>query len=88
MFNGDVGIIVAIGLEEQEVVVLFVERQVHYNYADLSELAWAITITSHRGVNIRSSLFPCLCNPILCSVEIYFIQANANGGAGSSGMAN
>ena len=75
VFNGELGTIVAIDLEEQEVVVLFVERQVHYNYADLSELAWAITITSHRGVNTRSSLFPCLCNPIYCSVEIYFIRA-------------
>jgi len=88
VFNRDLGTIVAIDLEEQEVLVLFVERQVHYNYTDLSELAWAITTTSHRGVNTRSSLFPCLCNPVCCTVEIYFMQANANGGAGDSGMAN
>ncbi len=62
MFNGTLCTVAAIDLEEEEVVVLFVERQIHYNYANLSELAWAITITSHRDPVIVILLFmqPCL----------------------------
>src|SRR5260221_13480421 len=46
VFNGDVGAISSIDLEEQEVVVQFAERQVSYDYADLFELAlaWAVTV--------------------------------------------
>jgi len=62
VFNGTLCTVAAIDLEEEEVVVLFVERQIHYNYANLSELAWAITITSHRDPVIVILLFmqPCL----------------------------
>lgn len=51
VFNGDLGIITRIDLEEQEVAVCFAERQVTYDYADLSELAlaWAITIHKSQG---------------------------------------
>ncbi len=44
--NGDLGTIASIKREEQEVVMQFAERQVNYDYADLSELAlvWAITV--------------------------------------------
>ncbi len=51
MFNGDLGIITSIDVEEQEVTVQFVDRQVSYDYADLSEfsLAWAVTIHKSQG---------------------------------------
>ncbi len=46
VFNGDLGTIVGIDLEKQEVTVLFGERHVTYDRADLNEitLAWAVTI--------------------------------------------
>lgn len=41
VFNGDVGTVTSIDLEEQEVVVQFADvRAVSYDYADLSELSW------------------------------------------------
>jgi len=51
VFNGDVGTITSIDLEEQEVVVQFTERAVTYDYADLSELtlAWAVTVHKSQG---------------------------------------
>ena len=52
VFNGDVGTVKSIDLEEQEVVVQFAdERAVSYDYADLSELslAWAVTIHKSQG---------------------------------------
>ncbi len=49
VFNGDLGTIVGINLEEQEVTVQFASRSVTYDYADLSELALAWTITIHKS---------------------------------------
>src|SRR5216683_654967 len=51
VFNGDVGTITSIDLEEQEIVVQFTERAVTYDYADLSELtlAWAVTVHKSQG---------------------------------------
>ena len=51
VFNGDLGTIARIDLEEQEVVVQFAERNVTYDYADLGELAlaWAITVHKSQG---------------------------------------
>jgi exodeoxyribonuclease V alpha subunit len=61
VFNGDLGTIVSIDLEEQEVVVQFAERQVNYDYADLSELALAWAITVHKS---QGSEYPVVILPI------------------------
>jgi len=60
VFNGDLGTIVRIDLEEQEIVVQFAGRAVGYDYADLSELAlaWAITIHKSQGSEYLVVILP------------------------------
>ncbi|HEV2579777.1 MAG TPA: ATP-dependent RecD-like DNA helicase, partial [Ktedonobacteraceae bacterium] len=61
VFNGDIGTITSIDLEEQEVVVQFTERAVTYDYADLSELALAWAVTVHKS---QGSEYPVVILPI------------------------
>ncbi len=60
VFNGDLGTVAKIDLEEQEVTVAFADREVSYDYADLSELAlaWAITIHKAQGSEYPIVLLP------------------------------
>src|SRR6266852_5893388 len=60
VFNGDLGTITRIDLEEQEVMVQFAESEVNYDYADLSELAlaWAVTVHKSQGSEYSVVLFP------------------------------
>jgi len=60
VFNGDLGTIAKIDLEEQEVTVQFAERAVTYDYADLSELAlaWAITVHKSQGSEYPIVILP------------------------------
>jgi exodeoxyribonuclease V alpha subunit len=61
VFNGDLGTIVGIDLEEQEVAVQFSERSVRYDYADVSELALAWAVTVHKA---QGSEYPVVILPI------------------------
>ena len=61
VFNGDMGTIVAIDLEEQEVTVQFAERLVSYDYADLDEITLAFSVTVHKA---QGSEFPVVILPI------------------------
>ena len=61
VFNGDIGTITSMDLEEQEIVVQFAERAVTYDYADLSELALAWAVTVHKS---QGSEYPVVILPI------------------------
>jgi exodeoxyribonuclease V alpha subunit len=60
VFNGDLGVINQIDREEQEVTVLFNERLVKYDYADLNELtlAWAVSIHKSQGSEYPVVILP------------------------------
>jgi len=61
VFNGDMGVIAAIDLEEQEVTVQFAERQVNYDYADLDEITLAWSVSVHKA---QGSEYPVVILPI------------------------
>lgn len=60
VFNGDLGVISAIDIEEQEVKVVYGERTVSYDYADLNKisLAWAMTIHESQGSEYPVVILP------------------------------
>jgi exodeoxyribonuclease V alpha subunit len=49
VFNGDIGTITGVDLEEKEVTVVFGDRQVTYDSADLNEIALARATTIHKA---------------------------------------
>lgn len=61
VFNGDLGIILTIDTVEQEVTVLYGERTVVYDYADLNEIALAWSVTIHKS---QGSEYPVVILPI------------------------
>ncbi len=60
VFNGDLGVISAIDLEEQAVTVEFADQSVDYDWADLNEIAlsWAITIHKSQGSEYPVVILP------------------------------
>lgn len=61
VFNGDLGVVTEIDLEEQGVSITFAERVVKYDLADLNEIALAWSITIHKS---QGSEYPVIILPL------------------------
>ncbi|BAY41920.1 exodeoxyribonuclease V, alpha chain (plasmid) [Nostoc sp. NIES-2111] len=61
VFNGDLGTILSIDTEEQEVTVEYGGRAVVYDYADLNEITLAFSISVHKG---QGGEFPVIIFPV------------------------
>ncbi len=61
VFNGDIGTIRGVDLEEQEITVVFGERLVNYDSADLNEITLARATTIHKA---QGSEYPVVILPM------------------------
>ena len=62
VYNGDLGQIVMLDLEEQTLTVDFDGRRVHYDFLELDELVHAYAISVHKA---QGSEFPAIVMPVL-----------------------
>jgi exodeoxyribonuclease V alpha subunit len=62
VFNGDLGMISQIDLEDQEITIRFDNRSVVYDYAQIDELNHAYAVSIHKS---QGSEFPVVIIPIL-----------------------
>jgi exodeoxyribonuclease V alpha subunit len=62
VFNGDIGRIIKIDREEQEVVVNYDGRPVPYEYSELDEIVMAYAVSVHKS---QGSEYPVVVMPIL-----------------------
>jgi len=62
VFNGDIGRIVKIDREDQEVVVSFDGRPVVYDFSDLEEIVLAYAVSVHKS---QGSEYPAVIIPVL-----------------------
>lgn len=72
VFNGDMGTIEAMDLEDQLVAVRFGDRLVTYDYADLMELAHGYCVTVHKS---QGSEYPAVVLPLHTS---HFMMLSRN----------
>ena len=64
VFNGDIGVIESVDLEERELKVLFDDRCVSYDVSELDELVLAYATTIHKA---QGSEYPIVVMPVLMS---------------------
>lgn len=72
VFNGDLGTIELIDLEEQMVVVRFADRKVFYDFTDVAELAHGFCVTVHKS---QGSEYPAVVLPLHTS---HFLMLSRN----------
>jgi exodeoxyribonuclease V alpha subunit len=61
VFNGDMGMIEAIDLEDQMIAVRFADRIVEYDFADSLELSHGFAVTIHKS---QGSEYPAVVIPL------------------------
>ena len=62
VFNGDIGVIESVNLEDRELLVRFNDREIVYDATDLDELVLAYATTIHKS---QGSEYPIVVMPIL-----------------------
>jgi exodeoxyribonuclease V alpha subunit len=62
VFNGDIGRIMRINQEDQEVIISFDGRNVDYEYSDLDEVVLAYAVSIHKS---QGSEYPAVIIPVL-----------------------
>ncbi len=72
VFNGDIGRIAHVNLEEQEILVQYEDRRVSYDYNDLDELVLAYAISVHKA---QGSEYPAVVLPLL---KQHFVMLQRN----------
>jgi exodeoxyribonuclease V alpha subunit len=73
VFNGSVGVVTALSLEDQELRVLLDEdEEVAYGFDELDELTHAYAVTIHRS---QGSEYPCVVIPLVTSAWL-MLQRN------------
>jgi exodeoxyribonuclease V alpha subunit len=72
VFNGDIGTISGVDLEEQEITVQFGERSVTYDSADLNEITLARATTIHKA---QGSEYPVVIIPMFMQ---HFLMLSRN----------
>jgi len=62
VFNGDIGRITSIDLENQEIIILFDDRHIPYDFTELDEivLAYAISVHKSQGSEYQAIILPIL----------------------------
>ena len=72
VFNGDIGTIVHVDMEERELTVLFDDREVTYDVSELDELTLAYAVTIHKS---QGSEYPIVVMPLTMS---HFVMLQRN----------
>lgn len=72
VFNGDIGVIDSIDLEERNLRVIFDDRYVEYDVSELDELVLAYATTIHKS---QGSEYPIVVIPVLMNHYI-MLQRN------------
>jgi len=77
VFNGSVGVVTALSLEDQELrVPLDEEEEVSYGFDELDELTHAYAVSIHRS---QGSEYPCVVVPIVTSAWRSLMRATGSG---------
>ena len=62
VFNGDIGVVASVDLEDRELVVNFDDREIRYDVTELDELVLAYATTIHKA---QGSEYPIVVMPIM-----------------------
>ena len=72
VFNGDIGTVSSLDLEERKLTVRFDDREVEYDITELDELVQAYAITIHKS---QGSEYPIVVMPVLMT---HFVMLQRN----------